>query len=263
MTSFDNAFGPTRNTMDPLTIAAIGGTAFNAISQIGTNRKNRQHQKDMYDLQRKHAVEDRDFMLDYNDPKNYRKRMEEAGFHPLAGQGINQQAPVTRAAQAPSGNAQAAQLDAAQIIQAQQLGQQTQIMKAQERKINAEAEAQEFENQTKKYVDSGNITEGGNIARYRLQELRDKKREYELKLQSMDPNSKTKKAEYKKLLNDIAKQEKVLTILDKEIEDWDLQYVDEYFIQFLQMEAKKIWDASRLKRWIQQKTEDYVRKQKQ
>ena len=77
---------PNKQSMDWMAIAQAGGQLFNSISGAVTSRKNLKqqiaHEKEQSDLAYQRAIEQRDYMNQYNSPVMQMKRFSEAGLNP-------------------------------------------------------------------------------------------------------------------------------------------------------------------------------------
>lgn len=107
----------------------LAGQGINAISQGSINRKTREYNTKMYNLQRAHALEDRDWLANYNSPSEQMARFKAAGLNPnlIYGNASND-APAIRSSQAGSWNPEAPKFDPGSAIAAYQ---NTEIRKAQ------------------------------------------------------------------------------------------------------------------------------------
>ena len=116
----------------PIPIAgaiAAGGAILDAASSIFTNGASRKHNEKMYNLQRQHALEDRDWQADYMSPASQMARFKAAGLNPnlIYGNASNN-APAIRSSQAGSWNPQAPRFNAGDALAQYQ---NTEIRKAQ------------------------------------------------------------------------------------------------------------------------------------
>lgn len=123
--------------------AEVINTSINAIAQGTVNRKQREWQEAMYDKQRQHALEDREWETWYNDPSQQAARMEAAGFNKNLIAGVKpMDAPTTRSSQVGSWTPKAPQFDIGSAIgryQQVQL-QQAQIDQTKQATANAKEE---------------------------------------------------------------------------------------------------------------------------
>lgn len=106
--------------MDPLTIglatagAQLVGQGINAMSQGSMNRKTRQWNEKMYNLQRQHSLADWTMQNQYNSPEAQMQRLKSAGINPnmaFARGTIDNVSGVVKSADAPSWSPQAPQVN--------------------------------------------------------------------------------------------------------------------------------------------------------
>lgn len=137
----------------PLAAAAIGaganllGNVGNALSTMHVNKKQRQHNREMYDLQRQHALDDWNRNNEYNSPQAQMERLRQAGLNPnlVYGNGATTEASPIRNTQMQSWSPSAPQFDFSGIGNAfmavydmQQKQAQTDNIKMQQGLIEAE-----------------------------------------------------------------------------------------------------------------------------
>lgn len=132
--------------------AALSGA--NMISQGNMNRKTQRFAREMYDIQRKHNLEDWQMQNEFNDPKNQMQRLKAAGLNPnlVYGKGADVTAGSIQSANAPAWNPKAPQADNQGISQslagyfdarvkteqANNMEKQNQVLEAQKVKTIAE-----------------------------------------------------------------------------------------------------------------------------
>lgn len=100
---------------DPITVAAIAGGAqlagqgINALTQGNLNKKTRQYNQQMYNLQRQHSLQDWTMQNEYNSPAAQMQRLKMAGLNPnlVYGKGADNVSGTVRSADAGSWNPQA------------------------------------------------------------------------------------------------------------------------------------------------------------
>ena len=100
---------------DPITVAAIAGGAqlagqgINALTQGSLNKKTRQYNQQMYNLQRQHSLQDWTMQNEYNSPAAQMQRLKMAGLNPnlVYGKGADNISGTVRSADAGSWNPQA------------------------------------------------------------------------------------------------------------------------------------------------------------
>ena len=101
--------------MDPVTIAGItagaqlAGQGINALTQGSINKKTRQYNQQMYNLQRQHSLQDWTMQNEYNSPQAQMQRLKMAGLNPnlVYGKGADNISGTVRSADAGSWNPQA------------------------------------------------------------------------------------------------------------------------------------------------------------
>lgn len=150
--------------IDP--ISAVGAAssiitpAVNAISQIGMNKKSREHQAWMYDKQRADALADQAFQNEYNSPAAQMKRLKEAGLNPnlVYGNG-GTQAPAAAVRSTPMGdwNPKAPQIDLSGL--AQSLAMMYDLQKTQAQTDNLKAQLELVKAQTAGQWENVNLTQ--------------------------------------------------------------------------------------------------------
>lgn len=100
---------------DPITVAAIAGGAqlagqgINALTQGNLNKKTRQYNQQMYNLQRQHSLQDWTMQNEYNSPAAQMQRLKMAGLNPnlVYGKGADNVSGTVRSSDAGSWNPQA------------------------------------------------------------------------------------------------------------------------------------------------------------
>ena len=100
---------------DPITVAAIAGGAqlagqgINALTQGNLNKKTRQYNQQMYNLQRQHSLQDWTMQNEYNSPQAQMQRLKMAGLNPnlVYGKGADNISGTVRSADSGSWNPQA------------------------------------------------------------------------------------------------------------------------------------------------------------
>lgn len=112
--------------MDPVTIglvtagAQLAGQGINAMTQGSMNRKTREWNEKMYNLQRQHSLQDWTMQNDYNSPEKQMQRLKSAGINPnmaFARGTVDNQGGVVRSSEAKSWSPQAPTFDLGQAAQ--------------------------------------------------------------------------------------------------------------------------------------------------
>lgn len=97
----------------PLIMAgsSVASNILGASSQANANRKNCNFQREMYGLQRSHALADWQMQNEYNSPAQQMQRYRDAGLSPHLIYGQTNEAAPVRSAETPTGTDRAAQFD--------------------------------------------------------------------------------------------------------------------------------------------------------
>lgn len=120
--------------MDPVTIAALGGQAVNAVSTLLTNSSQKKTSLALYDKQRADALADWNRQNQYNAPAAQMQRYKDAGLNPHLIYGQQNTAPAVRSSSVDTPKYMAPQIDPLQAVQS---AQQMKLLKAQIANVEA------------------------------------------------------------------------------------------------------------------------------